>query len=46
LANVKERDERDQTRKESPLRQASDALLLDNSNLNKEQQMELCANGF
>lgn len=46
LANVKERDERDQTRKESPLRQASDALLLDNSNLNKEQQMEIVRQWF
>ncbi len=33
LENVKMRDHIDQTRTESPLRQADDALLLDNSNL-------------
>lgn len=38
LANVVERDRIDSTRKESPLRQADDALLLDNSNLTLEQQ--------
>ena len=38
LANVEERDRIDSTRKESPLRQAPDALLLDNSNLTIEQQ--------
>lgn len=38
LANVQERDRIDSTRKESPLRQADDALLLDNSNLTLEEQ--------
>ena len=38
LANVQERDLLDSTRKESPLRQADDALLLDNSNLTLEEQ--------
>lgn len=38
LANVKERDHIDQTREVSPLRQAEDALLLDNSNLSHEEQ--------
>lgn len=38
LANVQERDLLDSTRKESPLRQAEDALLLDNSNLTLEEQ--------
>lgn len=40
LANVQERDLLDSTRKESPLRQAEDALLLDNSNLTLEEQDE------
>ena len=38
LANVQERDLLDSTRKESPLRQADDALLLDNSNMTLEEQ--------
>ncbi|MDR1543129.1 MAG: (d)CMP kinase [Prevotellaceae bacterium] len=38
LKNITERDYRDTHRVESPLRQASDALLLDNSFLTKEQQ--------
>ena len=40
LDNVLLRDHIDQTRKVSPLKQADDALLLDNSNLTREQQME------
>ena len=46
LANVEERDRIDSTRKESPLRQAPDALLLDNSNLTIEQQNERLYNEF
>lgn len=38
LENVKSRDHIDQTRAESPLRQADDALLLDNSHLTIPQQ--------
>lgn len=38
LANVKERDERDTNRKESPLRKADDAILLDNSLLSPDEQ--------
>ena len=38
LANVKERDRIDQTRDVSPLRQAEDAILLDNSNLSLSEQ--------
>lgn len=38
LANVVHRDHIDTTRKESPLRQAPDALLLDNSTLSREEQ--------
>ena len=40
LENVLQRDHIDQTRKVSPLKQADDARLLDNSNLTREQQME------
>ena len=46
LANVQERDRIDTTRKESPLRQAEDALLLDNSNLTIEQQDEWLYNEY
>ena len=38
LANVKERDHIDMTREVSPLRQAEDAILLDNSHLTIEEQ--------
>ena len=38
LANVRERDRIDSTRAESPLRQADDALLLDNSHMSMEEQ--------
>ncbi|MGL5271905.1 MAG: (d)CMP kinase [Phocaeicola sp.] len=38
LANVKERDYLDENRKEGPLRQATDAILLDNSNLTIAEQ--------
>ena len=41
LSNVKERDERDQNRAESPLRQADDAYLLDNSHLTREEQSSI-----
>lgn len=41
LANVKERDERDSNRAESPLRKADDAIEIDNSNLTREEQREL-----
>ncbi len=40
LSNLKERDFRDQNRKESPLKQAEDALLLDNSSLTLQEQTE------
>lgn len=40
LENVLLRDHIDQTREVSPLKKADDALLLDNSNLTREQQME------
>ena len=40
LENVTERDRIDSTRKESPLRQAEDAVVLDNSHLSIEDQNE------
>ena len=43
LANVVERDRLDQTREVSPLRKADDALLLDNSNMTIDGQLQwLC----
>jgi len=41
LANIKERDERDLHRAESPLRKADDAIIIDNSNLTRNEQREL-----
>ena len=41
LANVKERDDRDQNRTESPLRKAEDAIVLDNSFMTREEQNSL-----
>lgn len=38
IANIKMRDELDQTRKESPLVKAEDAILLDNSHMTIEEQ--------
>ena len=42
--NLEERDRIDSSRKESPLRQAKDAILLDNSNLSQDEQLELTLN--
>lgn len=44
LTNVKERDLIDTTRKESPLRRADDAVLLDNSDITKEEQFDFIIN--
>ncbi len=44
LENVKHRDHVDSTRKESPLKQAEDAVLLDNSHMNKTEQMDWIMN--
>lgn len=41
LANVIERDERDQNRAESPLRKADDAIIIDNSILSPTEQTEI-----
>lgn len=38
-ANIEKRDHLDQTREESPLRMAEDAVLLDNSNMTPAEQM-------
>ena len=46
LTNVKERDYIDQNREVSPLRQAEDALLLDNSNLTIAEQKQWLAERF
>lgn len=40
-ANLQQRDLMDSTRAHSPLKQASDALVLDNTNLDRAQQFEL-----
>ena len=40
LADVKDRDYRDTHRAESPLRQADDAVVIDNSHMTREEQME------
>lgn len=46
LENIKQRDYLDQNRDESPLKQAGDALVLDNSQLTKEQQMQWLLDKF
>jgi cytidylate kinase len=38
--NLAKRDLQDTTRKESPLIQAQDAIILDNSDINESQQLE------
>jgi cytidylate kinase len=42
--NIASRDLQDTTRKESPLVQAPDAIVLDNSNLNQDEQLEFALN--
>lgn len=44
LDNLKERDLLDTTRQESPLRKADDAVILDNSHMSPEQQLEFVVN--
>ena len=41
LADVNERDYRDTHRAESPLRQADDAIVVDNSHMTREEQMDV-----
>jgi cytidylate kinase len=38
--NVQERDHIDATREESPLRQAGDAVVIDNSQLTRDEQLK------
>jgi cytidylate kinase len=40
LQNVQERDRIDSTREASPLKKAADALVLDNSNMGRDEQLE------
>jgi cytidylate kinase len=40
LQNITERDRFDESRAESPLRKADDAIVLDNSNMTREEQFE------
>jgi len=46
LANVIERDDRDQNRTESPLRKAVDAIEIDNSHLSQQDQNQILRNLF
>ena len=46
LDNVLQRDHIDQTREVSPLKQADDALLLDNSHMTREEQMNWLIDKF
>lgn len=43
-ANIIERDRYDESRKESPLRKADDAIVLDNSYMTREEQLEWVLN--
>ena len=43
-ANIIERDRYDETRLESPLRKATDAIVLDNSYMTREEQLEWVLN--
>lgn len=43
-ANLRERDFIDSNREESPLRMAEDAVLLDNSEMNRDEQLEYVVN--
>lgn len=40
LNNIRQRDHIDSTRKHSPLRKAEDAVIIDNSKLNREEQLQ------
>ena len=46
LADVNDRDYRDTHRAESPLRQAEDAIVVDNSHLTREEQMTIICDLF
>ena len=40
--NLEERDHIDSNREDSPLTIASDAIVIDNTNLNREEQLQMC----
>ena len=40
LKNIEDRDHTDTHRSESPLRRADDAVILDNSNLSEQEQLQ------
>jgi cytidylate kinase len=44
LHNLQQRDEADTTRAADPLRQAADAFVLDNSNLDRQEQLNIALN--
>lgn len=44
LKNINDRDYQDENRTESPLRRAEDAIIIDNSHLNREEQLEEALN--
>ena len=44
MANIMERDRYDETREQSPLRKADDAIVLDNSYMTREEQLEWVLN--
>lgn len=46
LADVNDRDYRDTHRAESPLRQAEDAIVVDNSDMTREEQMQVIYDHF
>ncbi|KAA3649716.1 MAG: (d)CMP kinase [Bacteroidetes bacterium] len=46
LKNIEERDFNDTNRKEHPLRKAEDAIVLDNSTMNQEEQLDWVMNLF
>lgn len=46
LENINKRDYMDQHRTESPLKQAEDALVLDNSHMTREEQMQWLLNKY
>ena len=46
LRDVNERDYRDTHRAESPLRQAEDAIVVDNSHMTREEQMQVIYDYF
>ena len=46
LENIKSRDYQDQNRAESPLRKADDAIVLDNTHMTREEQMQWLIDKF